>query len=122
MTPKVKEEKTRESDDEFEPDDGQSTDDEETIAQEEKLNQGDSTVKLGEKDEIDALKRESEMPLDELLDDLPPEYLESLRNPSARSKESDEVTIFVIFRFWLRIESLPHHGPIICAFGVWNIS
>lgn len=93
----MKEEKTRESDDEFEPDDGQSTDDEETIAQEEKLNQGDSTVKLGEKDEIDALKRESEMPLDELLDDLPPEYLESLRNPSARLKESDEVTIIMPF-------------------------
>ena len=32
-----------------------------------------------EQEEIDALKRESEISIEDLLDDLPPEYLESLR-------------------------------------------
>ena len=71
----------RESDGEFEPDNATSTDDEETIAQEEKLNSCDSAKNQTEREqeEIDALKRESEIPIEELLDDLPLEYLESLR-------------------------------------------
>jgi hypothetical protein len=72
-------EKLRESDDEFDPDDATSTDDEETIAQEETLDSGDAAKnKDREKEEIDALKRESEIPLEDLLDDLPPEYFENL--------------------------------------------
>ena len=72
-------EKPRESDDEFDPDDATSTDDEETIAQEETLDSGDSSKNKDlEKEEIDALKRESEIPLEDLLDDLPPEYFENL--------------------------------------------
>ena len=76
-------EKLRESDDEFDPDDATSTDDEETIAQEETLDSGDAAKnKDREKEEIDALKRESEIPLEDLLDDLPPEYFENLATDS----------------------------------------
>ena len=83
----------RESDDEFEPDDATSTDDEETIAQEEKLDFGDSAKSKTEREqeEVDALKRESEISIEDLLDDLPPEYLESLRRsePLPSHKVSD---------------------------------
>ncbi|KAI9564810.1 hypothetical protein GHT06_008551 [Daphnia sinensis] len=75
----VKAERQRESDGEFEPDDTTSTDDEETIAQEETLDSVDAAKNNDrEKEEIDALKRESEIPLEDILDNLPPEYLESL--------------------------------------------
>lgn len=80
----------KESDDEFEPEDASSTDDEETIAQEETLEESDGKKK-SEKDEIDALKRESEIPLEDLLDDLPPEYLESLGKAESFSNNADEV-------------------------------
>ena len=68
---------------EFEPN-VSSSDDEETIAQEEKLDS--ATVDEGakadrEKEEIEALKRESEMPLEDLLNDLPPGYFESVGKP-----------------------------------------
>lgn len=83
----------RESDDEFEPDDATSTDDEETIAQEEKLDFGDGAKSKTEREqeEVDALKRESEISIEDLLDDLPPEYLESLRRsePLPPHKVSD---------------------------------
>ena len=88
----VKVERLRESDDEFKPDDATSTDDEETIAQEETLDSGDAT-KAGdrEKEEIDALKRESEIPLEDLLDELPAEYFENLGKKQICSNENDEV-------------------------------
>uniref|UniRef100_A0A0K8SA08 Helicase domino n=2 Tax=Lygus hesperus TaxID=30085 RepID=A0A0K8SA08_LYGHE len=53
------------SDDEFEPE-GSSEDDEETIAKEEAMS---ATNKENVSDEIDALKRESELPLEDLLSD-----------------------------------------------------
>lgn len=60
------------SDDEFQPDSQNSTDDEETIAQEE--------AKGGSSDhneEIAALQRESEMDLDDFLNELPKDYLQN---------------------------------------------
>jgi len=73
-----KTERLRESDAEFEPE-VTSTDDEETIAMEETLAVGDSSQPSDKDiDEVEALKRESEIPLEDLLDELPKEYLESI--------------------------------------------
>lgn len=88
-SPELKPEKLRDSDDEFEPDEAASTDDEETIAQEERLDaSGDGAAQKSdrEKEEIDALRRESEMPLEDLLDELPPEYFQEFGKPSASSE------------------------------------
>lgn len=88
----MKAEKLRESDGEFEPDDTTSTDDEETIAQEETLDSVDAAKNNDrEKEEIDALKRESEIPLEDILDNLPPEYLESLGKREVDADGTDEV-------------------------------
>lgn len=88
--------KARDSDDDFQPDEGDSTDDEETIAQEEILDhdaEGGTQKSDREKAEIDALKRESEMPLEDLLDDLPAEYFENMGKPisTTDSKEVQQV-------------------------------
>ena len=94
--PKIKE--LKESDGEFEPEDASSTDDEETIAQEETLDEVDGKKKSErEKEEIDALKRESEIPLEDLLDDLPPGYLESLGQADSFSTNADEVSSIRFF-------------------------
>lgn len=80
-----------ESDIEFEPS-ASSSDDEETIAQEEKLDSGDAISKEErEKNEIEALQRESMMPLEDLLDELPPGYLESLGK--AETADSSEIKV-----------------------------
>jgi len=74
----VKHEKSRESDSEFEPE-VTSSDDEETIALEEKLDTADASQRTNkESEEVEALKRESEIPLEDLLDELPKEYLDSI--------------------------------------------
>ncbi len=88
--------KARDSDDDFQPDEGGSTDDEETIAQEETLDhaaEGGTLKSDREKEEIDALKRESEIPLEDLLDDLPAEYFENMGKPicTTDSKEVQQV-------------------------------
>ena len=88
-------EKLRDSDGEFEPDESDSSDDEETIAQEETIDAGDGSKKSDRvKEEIDALKRESEIPLDDLLDELPEEYLKTFGNPSA-SMETSPKEVFI---------------------------
>ncbi|KAK2710651.1 hypothetical protein QYM36_011990 [Artemia franciscana] len=77
----------RESDIEFEPEDG-STDDEETIDKEEKDMNISSVA-----EEIDYLKKESEIPLEDLLDSLPPGYLDhKIETPvdSGSDFEADE--------------------------------
>ena len=101
----MKWEKVRESDDEFEPDHANSSDDEETIAQEEKLDSGDGGKSKTEREqeEIDALKRESEISIEDLLDDLPPEYLESLRRSEPLPTHKVSINFFCVL---LRI--LPH--------------
>jgi len=93
----VKWEKVRESDDEFEPDHANSSDDEETIAQEEKLDSGDGGKSKTEREqeEIDALKRESEISIEDLLDDLPPEYLESLRRSEPLPTHKVSINFFL---------------------------
>ncbi|XP_046390170.1 helicase domino isoform X2 [Ischnura elegans] len=63
------------SDDEFEPTQS-STDDEQTIAKEE-----EDTGTQGRDEEIEMLKRESEIPLEDLLKELPPDYLENRDSP-----------------------------------------
>lgn len=96
--------KELDSDDEFEPHNTSSTDDEETIAQEETLEGTDGKKKTErEKEEIDALKRESEIPLEDLLDDLPPEYLETLGKAEKFSTVADEVSTCFVFPLRLRI-------------------
>jgi hypothetical protein len=110
-------EKLRESDDEFDPDDATSTDDEETIAQEETLDSCDAAKnKDREKEEIDALKRESEIPLEDLLDDLPPEYFENLGKPDADVDKADEVDISDLCEsYYLK------HSYKTFKFGHWNL-
>ncbi|XP_071446621.1 helicase domino isoform X2 [Hetaerina americana] len=63
------------SDDEFEPTQS-STDDEQTIAKEE-----EDMGTQGREEEIEMLKRESEIPLEDLLKDLPQDYLENRNSP-----------------------------------------
>lgn len=44
-----------------------------------------------QQEEIEALKRESEMPLEDLLSELPPDYFESMaKNDDAPSKAADD--------------------------------
>ena len=73
-----------------------STDDEETIAQEETMDSAAAAASAGgsktdhQQEEIDALKRESEMPLEDLLSQLPPDYFESMaKNDDAPTKQAD---------------------------------
>ena len=70
---------------EFQPGEESSDDDEETIAQAEQEGVDDNT----EEDEIAALKRESEKPLEDLFDELPPGYLESLGLPLTPDTDQD---------------------------------
>lgn len=66
----------------------ESSDDEETIAQEETLDSGDKGKKsANEKEEIDALHRESMIPIEDLLDSLPPEYFETMGKPVGSPEE-----------------------------------
>ncbi|XP_043677029.1 helicase domino isoform X6 [Vespula pensylvanica] len=76
------------SDEEFQPNQS-SDDDEETIAKAEE--EMKSTV--DQKEEIELLKKESEMPLEDLLKDLPPNYLEERNkslSPSGKEVEETE--------------------------------
>ena len=76
---------------EFEPGSG-SEDDEETIARAEReLQQHDTTA------EVSALQKESEMSLDDVLDQLPPGYLENRQQgvtdtPSSADKVSTHIS------------------------------
>lgn len=72
--------------DEFQPNQS-STDDEETIAKAEE----DMDV-LGHIEEVEMLKRESELPLEELLKELPGDYLENRDKalPGERSEGGDD--------------------------------
>ncbi len=94
---KAKVEGNHDSDAEFEPD-VTSSDDEETIAQEEILNSAatsDGDGKAAEKElaEIENLKRESEIPLEDLLSELPADYFESLGKPELPSESAHQVII-----------------------------
>ncbi|CAG0900658.1 unnamed protein product, partial [Darwinula stevensoni] len=73
------------ADDEFRPGEESSDDDEETIAQAEQ----EGVDGNSEEDEIAALKRESEKPLEDLFDELPPGYLESLGLPLTPDTDQD---------------------------------
>nr|XP_050859524.1 helicase domino isoform X2 [Vespula vulgaris] len=76
------------SDEEFQPNQS-SDDDEETIAKAEE--EMKSTV--DQKEEVELLKKESEMPLEDLLKDLPPNYLEERNkslSPSGKEVEETE--------------------------------
>lgn len=71
--------------DEFQPDNQSSTDDEETIAQAEEGDSGEH------KEEIEALKRESEMNFEDFLSELPKDYLENRDKIKLSDAESDSV-------------------------------
>lgn len=71
--------------DEFQPDNQSSTDDEETITQEE---EGDPQE---HKEEIEALKRESEMNFEDFLSELPKDYLENRDKIKLSDSESETV-------------------------------
>lgn len=62
--------------DEFEPEEEHDEDDEETIAKEEEDNEDQSSSI----NELDELEKTAQMPLDDLLDELPPGYLEYLNS------------------------------------------
>lgn len=74
--------------DEFQPNQS-STDDEETIAKAEE----DMDI-LGHIEEVEMLKRESELPLEDLLKELPDDYLENREKvlSSERSEGGDDVS------------------------------
>ncbi|XP_035738518.1 helicase domino-like isoform X2 [Vespa mandarinia] len=77
------------SDEDFQPNQS-SDDDEETIAKAEE--EMKSTV--DQKEEVELLKKESEMPLEDLLKDLPPNYLEERNkslSPSEKEVEETEI-------------------------------
>lgn len=70
------------SDDEFEPNQS-SDDDEETIAK------AEEEIKSNHKEEIELLKKESELPLEDILKELPHNYLEERdKSLSPLSKEN----------------------------------
>ncbi|XP_072747211.1 helicase domino isoform X1 [Anoplolepis gracilipes] len=78
------------SDEEFQPNQS-SDDDEETIAKAEE----EMKLTTNHKEEVELLKRESEIPLEDLLKDLPPDYLEdcnkslSPQNPTNEAEQND---------------------------------
>lgn len=74
---------------EFEPE-GSSDDDEETIAKEEALS---AANKEAVSEEIDALKRESELPLEDLLSD----YLSKRDKLDIQSNDSNDVIFIYLF-------------------------
>lgn len=98
--PKTGKTLSRESDSEFEPE-VMSSDDEETIALEETLDTADASQRLSkENDEVEALKRESEIPLEDLLDELPQEYLDSI-GKSETDVGADKVSFkLIVFPFF----------------------
>lgn len=83
--------------DEFRPD-IDSTDDEETIAQEEAQDEGEKS------EEIAALQRESQMDFDDFLSELPKDYLIH-RDKIRLSESSESVSKHLIF-FFLYLRSL----------------
>nr|QVD39288.1 Helicase domino [Schistocerca gregaria] len=76
--------RTTVSDDEFQPNQS-STDDEETIAKAE-----EDTENQNHSEEIEMLKRESEIPLEDLLKELPEDYLQSRDTNSNEEFKKDE--------------------------------
>ncbi|GLH07367.1 Uncharacterized protein GBIM_12836 [Gryllus bimaculatus] len=75
------------TDDEFQPNQS-STDDEETIAKAE-----EDMGSQGNSDEIEMLKRESELPLEDLLKELPEDYLENRDKLVSEGKSDDEKSV-----------------------------
>lgn len=79
---------------EFQPNQS-SDDDEETIAKAEE----EMKLTTNHKEEVELLKRESEIPLEDLLKDLPPDYLEdrnkSLSPQNATNEEEQNVCLWI---------------------------
>lgn len=76
---------------EFQPNQS-SDDDEETIAKAEE----EMKLTTNHKEEVELLKRESEIPLEDLLKDLPPDYLEDCNkslSPHATNEEEQNVCL-----------------------------